>query len=107
MLLLGCAYAKDKQLADYPATVTIKSNSIYEGTGIYINGVAVPTEKCSMIVYDDTTIYTVWSEGGHCKNFRTGVAVWARIYPGSIEFAWLDKGKVKTVRYYVQSRIAR
>jgi hypothetical protein len=111
IVLLGCAYAKDKSMADYPNMVTIKSNSDYEGTALYINGEPVSTTKCSMIIYDDTTIYTVGSSGSACKAFHVGSAYHVRFYSGAMgqtaEFAWLHNGKVKTAKYKVDSQSMR
>jgi hypothetical protein len=112
VLLLGAAFAKDKAMANYPSTVVVKSASIWEGTGIVINGVSVPTQHCSMIIYDDQTVYTVSSSGGGCRQFPSGAQLSARFYSGVLgltaEFAWTgNKGKVKTTKYVVNSQTAR
>lgn len=94
ILLLGAAYAKDKQKSDYPTVVTVE-------TAVYDSSISLSpgSEGCFMRITDGTRHYVI-SSNGFCHTFAPGTTLNARL-GGMVELAWMHNGKIKTAKYRI------
>ena len=100
VLLLGVAYAKDKQKSDYPIAVTVET-AVYDGSVSLNPG----SEGCFMRITDGTHHYVI-SSNGFCHTFNPGTILNARLFDSSlvgrmVELAWMHDGKIKTAKYRI------
>jgi hypothetical protein len=109
LFLATIAVAKNKTLADYPMQFEVLSQD-FTGRGTRVTTGAITSDAaCQFVARDKTTIYVVENRNFMtCHTFTPGTVLsgreaqkWGVSY---IEFAWTEKGKLKTQKYTLLSK---
>jgi hypothetical protein len=101
IVLLGVAYAKDKQMSDFPMVLHV----------VVVNGSTGNLHyDCAMSVASEDVIYNI-SSNGFCNTFALNTWLRGRVYDSKLgitimEIGWLHGRKYKTAKYRVDSQIA-
>jgi len=95
IMLLGCAYAKDKPQPNYGLHMTV----VVSNPG---------SSGCNMSLTNEVVVYNV-SSNGFCRTFNTGVHVDARVYDSKwgIRILEIRDQNFKTYKYKVDSQVLR